>query len=232
MTDNDFIIEEPETLDIPVKKETVVAVEPKEEILDFGPSLNSNPVPKTLPVEDGLIVEPTPQPSINVEPLAIEVEEVVTPVVENVTMDNKVNISVEPVIPEALSIPVVEKTTQPVESASTTPIYNELAQTSTSVSNQNTLKEEVTVASVNTTPVTQESIIKEVASATPNKINDDVLKVEDLFLTNNLAEEIKRVEEERDEEAQSKKARNFIIAIFILLGLTILLLPILTNVFN
>ena len=75
---------------------------------------------------------------------------------------------------------------------------------------------------------------KVLASAKENKsfeINDDILKVEDTLLTNNLKEDINKVVETKDEETQNKKALSFIIVLFVLLGLTILLLPFLSNIF-
>lgn len=227
MADNDFIIEEPETLDInPEKKEEVISVQPAEELISFDvPTSNSNLVSeknvthantpimsvessKLEPIVD--IIEPTvSMPSAKPQE-PVEVLETVTPVESE---------------PEILNLSA--------QTSSQAPVYNEVSPAEAMARvNADTLNAEVKVAPVNVTPVTEESIIKEVATATPNKINDDVLKVEDTLLTNNLKDEIKKVEQERDEEAQNRKARIFIIAIFVLLGLTILLLPLLTNIFS
>jgi|GEM_PF-3738991 len=69
--------------------------------------------------------------------------------------------------------------------------------------------------------------IKETQSATPNKMDDPALKIEDTMLSNNLKEDIKKVQEMTPEESKkdSNKKLTWLIAILVIIGLAIFLLP-------
>lgn len=218
MTDKDFIIEEPETLDIEPEEE-VLTFEPKEEVLSFD-------VPAKSSIED---VTPILQP--NVEQVVSSTNEVKTqPVTQPVY-----NI-VPPSVADAR-----DKDNEDAElldfdfGPKSTDNTNNQSQTITQATSQpvNVVDTQVQPQSLNNSQaVTEEAIIKEVVTAAPNKINDDVLKVEDTMLSNNLKEDVNEALQVKDEESQNKRARAFIITLFLLLGVTILLLPVLTNIFS
>ena len=76
-----------------------------------------------------------------------------------------------------------------------------------------------------TTPEEKE-ILKEVEASTPTDLNDQVLKMEDTLVSNNLKEEIKE-ENAKDDSKVSKKAMIFVITIFVVLAALIFILPLL-----
>ena len=244
MTDKDFIIEEPETLENKPKEE-VLTFEPKEEVLSFDvpakPSIEqvvtpipqtnieqvvSNPAPEVVTLQS----QPKPQPVYNIVPPSVadarekakasEEAELLhfgfgpKPEVSNPAPQTMVQPQVQPTVEQ----PAVQTTVeQPVgTSAMATIAESQIA---------STMEPQVAQS-------TEEAIIKEVTTAAPNKINDDVLKVEDTMLSNNLKEDVNEALKAKDEESQNKRARAFIITLFLLLGVTILLLPVLTNIFS
>ena len=182
MSDQDFIIEEPETLEIEPKEE-VLTIEPKEEVLDIpGSNLTQHNNDSVIPVND--------IPTYNI----VSPQEADAKLKQDSAQTQSMDID--------KNVEKVEMLTPTIEPIS------------------------------NPQPVIEQAVIQEVATATPNKINDDLLKVEDTLLSNNLKEDIKQEIKNKDEEKQNKKAKAFIITIFLLLGLTILLLPVLTNIFS
>ncbi len=204
MADKDFIIEEPETLELEPKEEILTfdvptkAVEPKE-------TLEQPVVSPSAPVNEP-VVQPNPEPPVQ---QAQPVYNIVPPSVADARVNKQAQSQVSQINtqPQSVEVPKVEP--QVTETLDVTSAQSE----------------------TQPKPINEETVIKEVTTAAPNKINDDILKVEDTLLTNNLKEDINKVVETKDEETQNKKALSFIIVLFVLLGLTILLLPFLSNIF-
>ena len=76
----------------------------------------------------------------------------------------------------------------------------------------------------------EQQILKEVEQSTPTDLDDGNLKLEDTLSKNNLKEEIKQATN-TEEPKSNKKALIFVVSIFIILGMLIILLPTLIQLF-
>lgn len=75
--------------------------------------------------------------------------------------------------------------------------------------------------------VTENKAISDTMMATPNKMDDPALKIEDTMLSNNLKEDIKKVTPMTKEEdvKDSRRKIRWLVGSLIILGLIILALP-------
>ena len=112
-----------------------------------------------------------------------------------------------------------------VSDATTAPIYHPAMDDLGPVDAEK--KDFVPVIESLTPSIDEAMAIKETQSATPSKIDDPSLKIEDTMLSNNLKEDIKKVQELTPEENEkdTEKRVTWLALILVFIGLIIFLLP-------